>query len=135
MGDGETGEGSVWEAAMAARSNNLGNLVAIIDRNRQLMTSMAEERVVFEPYPDKWQAFGWNVLEIDGHSMADLTRVLDQLPPANSQRPTVIIAETIKGKGVDFMERNLAWHAGSLGAADLARALEALESSHKKESV
>ncbi len=135
MGDGETGEGSVWEAAMAARSNNLGNVVAIIDRNRQLMTSMAEERVVFEPYPDKWKAFGWNVIEVDGHSMADLTRVLDQLPPANSQRPTVIIAETIKGKGVDFMERNLAWHAGSLGAADLARALEALESSHKKESV
>lgn len=133
LGDGETGEGSVWEAAMAARSNELGNLVAFVDRNRQLMTSMAEERVVFEPYPDKWRAFGWNVVEIDGHDMGQLVAAIDALPATDSNRPTVIIAETIKGKGVDFMERNLAWHAGSLGAADLERALAALESTRTKE--
>ncbi|MFB9378369.1 transketolase [Kineococcus gynurae] len=129
LGDGETGEGSVWEAVMAARSNELGNLVAVVDRNRQLMTSFAEERVVFEPYPDKWRAFGWNVVHVDGHDMAELVRAVDDLPPATSDRPTVVIAETVKGKGVDFMERNLAWHAGSLGAADLDRALTALAAS------
>lgn len=135
MGDGETGEGSVWEAAMAARSNELGNLVAFIDRNRQLMTSFDEERVFLEPYPDKWAAFGWNVVQIDGHDMGQLVAALDALPASDSNRPTVIIAETVKGKGVDFMERNLAWHAGSLGAADLERAMAALAASRTKESV
>jgi transketolase len=120
---------------MAARSNNLGNLVAFVDRNRQLMTSFAEERVVFEPYPDKWAAFGWNVVTLDGHNMAELVDALDALPASDSNRPTVIICETVKGKGVDFMERNLAWHAGSLGAADLDRAVAALEASREKESV
>ncbi len=135
LGDGESGEGSVWEAIMAARSNRLGNLVAIVDRNRQLMTSFAEERVMFEPYPDKWRAFGWNVIEVDGHDMAQLVAALDGLPAVDSDVPTVIIAETVKGKGVDFMERNLAWHAGSLGAADLERALAALHTTREKESV
>lgn len=135
LGDGETGEGSVWEAAMAGRSNELGNLVAFVDRNRQLMTSFAEERVVFEPYPDKWAAFGWNVVNIDGHDMGQLVDALDGLPAADSKRPTVVICETVKGKGVDFMERNLAWHAGSLGQADLERAMKALEASRQKESV
>ena len=134
MGDGETGEGSVWEAAMAARSNHLGNVVAIIDRNRQLMTSFVEERVILEPYADKWRAFGWEVVEIDGHDMGQLVAALDALPPADSDTPTVIIAETVKGKGVDFMERNLAWHAGRLGADDLPRALAALNSTRTEEN-
>jgi transketolase len=120
---------------MAARSNKLGNLVAFIDRNRQLMTSMAEERVAFEPYADKWRAFGWNVVEIDGHDMGQLVAAIDGLPDPSSGIPTVVIAETVKGKGVDFMERNLAWHAGSLGAADLERAMAALEAARKKELV
>lgn len=135
LGDGETGEGSVWEAAMAARSNQLGNLVAFVDRNRQLMTSFAEERVVFEPYPDKWAAFGWNVVMIDGHDMGQLVNAIDALPPTDSNRPTVVICETVKGKGVDFMERNLAWHAGSLGAVDLERAMTALKATRTKETV
>lgn len=128
LGDGETGEGSVWEAVMAGRSQKLGNLIAFVDRNRQLMTSFAEERVLFEPYPDKWRAFGWNVVEVDGHDMAQLVAAVDGLPDPDSDVPTVVICETVKGKGVDFMERNLAWHAGSLGAQDLERALAALES-------
>lgn len=132
LGDGETGEGSVWEAVMAARSQRLGNLVAFVDRNRQLMTSFAEERVVFEPYPDKWRAFGWNVVEVDGHDMAQLVAAIDELPPATSEQPTVVIADTVKGKGVDFMERNLAWHAGRLSAADLERALASLESNRSR---
>lgn len=135
LGDGETGEGSVWEAAMAARSNELGNLVAFVDRNRQLMTSFAEERVVLEPYPDKWAAFGWNVVHIDGHDMSQLLYAIDGLPGTESDRPTVVIGETVKGKGVDFMERNLAWHAGSLGAADLDRALRSLQAAYVSEAV
>ncbi|WP_309068716.1 transketolase [Microbacterium sp.] len=129
LGDGETGEGSVWEAVMAGRSQKLGNLVAFVDRNRQLMTSFAEERVMFEPYPDKWRAFGWNVIEVDGHDMAQLVDAIDRLPDPDSDVPTVVVCETVKGKGVDFMERNLAWHAGSLGADDLSRALAALDAS------
>lgn len=129
LGDGETGEGSVWEAAMAARSSELGNLVALVDRNRQLMTSFGEDRIVLEPYPDKWAAFGWNVVMVEGHDMADLVKAIDGLPASDSNRPTVLICETIKGKGVDFMERNLSWHAGSLGQADLERAMASLEAS------
>ena len=135
LGDGETGEGSVWEAAMAARSNELGNLVAFVDRNRQLMTSFAEDRVVFEPYVDKWAAFGWKVIEVNGHNMGELVAAIDSLPDSSSDRPTVVIANTVKGKGVDFMEANLAWHAGSLGPADLERAMASLASTRVKESV
>jgi transketolase len=141
LGDGETGEGSVWEAVMAARSNALGNLVAFVDRNRQLMTSFAEERVVFEPYADKWRAFDWNVIEVDGHDMTQLVGAVDGLPAPGNGRPTVVICETVKGKGVEFMERNLAWHAGSLGREDLERALAALSAaratstSREKETV
>jgi transketolase len=131
MGDGETGEGSVWEAALAARSNDLGNLVAFIDRNRQLMTSFSEERVKLEPYPDKWRAFGWNVIEVDGHDMGALVQAFDSLPDPDSDTPTVVIGETVKGKGVDFMERNLAWHAGSLNDKDLQRALASLADGRK----
>ncbi len=120
---------------MAARSNRLGNLVAVVDRNRQLMTSFAEERVIFEPYADKWRAFGWNVIHVDGHDMGELVGAIDALPGTDSNRPTVVICETVKGKGVDFMEHNLAWHAGSLGAADLERAMAALTASREKESV
>lgn len=87
MGDGETGEGSVWESALAASSNKLGNLVAFIDRNRQLMTSFDEERVTLEPYPEKWAAFGWNVIHIDGHDMGALVGAIDSLPATDTDKP------------------------------------------------
>lgn len=132
MGDGETGEGSVWEAAIAARSNELGNLVAVIDRNRQLMTSFSEDRIALEPYVDKWAAFGWNVVHLDGHDMGALVTALDDLPPIDSARPTVLVCETVKGKGVDFMERDLGWHAGSLNPQDLERALTALAQTRRE---
>jgi len=131
LGDGETGEGSIWEAAMAARSAELGNLVAFVDRNHQLMTSFSEDRVVLEPFHGKWASFGWNVISADGHNMKDLKSIIDSLPSPDSTRPTVVIAETIKGKGVDFIERSIAWHAGSLGKEDLERAMAALESTRK----
>jgi transketolase len=122
LGDGETCEGEVWEAATTAHSFDLGNLVAIVDRNKQFMTTFSEELVKLEPYCDKWRAFGWNVVEINGNDMAEIVDALDQLPPADSDTPTVIVANTIKGKTVSFMERNIGWHAGKVSEADWQRA-------------
>ena len=134
LGDGETCEGSVWEAAMSASSYKLGNLIAVIDRNKQMMCSRTEELMNMEPYADKWKAFGWNVIEIDGHDMNAIVDVLDNLPPASSMRPTAIVAHTIKGKGVDFMERVIGWHAGSLNQEDFQQALKDLAKNYGKEA-
>lgn len=128
MGDGETCEGSVWEAAMTARAQKLGNLVAVVDRNRQLMTSFSEESICMDPYTDKWKAFGWNVVEIeDGNDMEQVIDALDSLENVDAQIPTVVIANTVKGKGISFMERQIKWHAGSLNEKDLETALAELD--------
>jgi len=124
LGDGETCEGSVWEAALTGSSYKLGNLVAVIDRNYQLMTSFSEDMVMLEPYSDKWRSFGWHVLECDGHDMASIVSAIDNLPPPDSGKPTAIVCKTVKGKGVSFMEKNLGWHAGRLSENDLQTALE-----------
>jgi transketolase len=127
MGDGETCEGSVWEAANVAGSYHLGNLVGIVDRNRQMMTMMDGDRIHLEPYPDKWRAFNWDVVEIDGHDVAAIVDALDALPPVGRHRPTVIIADTVKGKGVSFMERNVGWHAGNLSLDDMQRGIAEID--------
>ena len=124
MGDGETCEGSVWEAALAANSYSLGNLIAFIDRNCQLMTSFSEDLIKLEPYPEKWRSFGWKVIECDGHNMTELVDAIDSLPLSGSGVPTVVICSTIKGKGISFMERDLGWHAGSLSEEDTKKALD-----------
>ncbi len=126
VGDGESCEGSIWEAAIAARSKELGNLIVVVDRNKQMMCSHTEVVTVLDPYPDKWKAFGWNVIEIDGHDMGQIVDALDNLPAYGSNRPTAIVANTIKGKGVDFMERVIGWHAGSLNEADYKKAIESI---------
>ena len=134
MGDGETCEGSVWEAAMTARAQKLGNLVAVVDRNRQLMTSFSEESICMDPYTDKWKAFGWNVVEIeDGNDMEQVTDALDSLENADAQIPTVVIANTVKGKGISFMERQIKWHAGSLNEKDLETALAELDAAREQQ--
>lgn len=134
MGDGETCEGSVWEAAMTARAQKLGNLVAVVDRNRQLMTSFSEESICMDPYTDKWKAFGWNVVEIeDGNDMEQVTDALDSLENADAQIPTVVIANTVKGKGISFMERQIKWHAGSLNEKDLETALVELDAAREQQ--
>ncbi len=132
VGDGESAEGSVWEAATVTHSQDLGNLTVIVDRNMQFMTSFSEDLVKLEPYPDKWKAFGFRVVEIDGHDMNQIVDALDNLPPADSKQPTAIIAHTVKGKGVSFMEKNLGWHAGKLGEKDLAQALADLDAAYQK---
>lgn len=109
LGDGECDEGQVWEAAMSAPHYRLGNLTAIVDRNRIQNDRLTSEVMGLEPLAEKWGAFGWNVLEIDGH---DIPQVLNALAEARRprQRPTVIIAHTVKGKGVSFMESNPDFH-------------------------
>ena len=124
MGDGETCEGSVWEAAMAGSSYKLGNLVAFIDRNHQMMTQFTETMMTMEPYADKWRSFGWNTITVDGHNMSELVNVIDNLPAYDSDKPTAVVCETIKGKGVSFMEKVLGWHAGSLSEEDMQKALD-----------
>jgi transketolase len=133
MGDGETCEGEVWEAANTAGSYKLGNLVGIIDRNKQLMTSFDNEYVHLEPYADKWRAFNWNVVELDGHDMGQIVDALDNLPPATTEKPTALIGRTIKGKGVSFMERDIGWHAGALSAEDTQKALADIEADFANE--
>ena len=134
MGDGETCEGSVWEAAMAGHALKLGNLVAIVDRNKQLMTSFSEDSILMDPYADKWRAFGWNVVELeDGNDMNQVVEALDNLPASSSDVPTVIVANTVKGKNISFMERQLKWHCGSLTEEDLKTALSDLETVYEQQ--
>ena len=109
IGDGEVKEGSIWEAAMAGAKWKLDNLTAILDRNRLQNDGPVDEAMPIDPIADKWRAFGWNVVEIDGHAM---DQVVNALEAAKATRglPTIIIAHTIKGKGVSFMENVAEWH-------------------------
>lgn len=133
LGDGESQEGTTWEAALNAHQYNLGNLVVFVDRNKLQLDDFTEKEMRMEPYADKWKAFGWNVMEVDGHDMNQLVDAIDQLPPTDSDVPTVVICRTIKGKGVSFMENNPDWHAGSLGEEDMKRALAEVEEAWNQE--
>lgn len=133
MGDGETCEGSVWEAAINGHALGLGNLVAIVDRNKQLMTSFSEDSVKLEPYADKWRAFGWNVVEIDGNDMNEVVDAFDNLPASDSKVPTMIVANTVKGARISFMEKQIKWHCGSLNEKDLRTALDDLKAAYERE--
>ena len=134
MGDGETGEGSVWEAAMMSSSYKLGNVVGIVDRNCQTMTFYTEDKYMsMAPYKDKWKAFGWNVLEINGNDMAAVVEALDSLPAPTGDVPTMLVCNTVKGKGVSFMEHALGWHSGCLGTEDMERALLDVQKAWDKE--
>ncbi|WP_068082879.1 transketolase [Novosphingobium rosa] len=124
-GDGELQEGSNWEAAMTAGHRKLSNLTLIVDRNRLQQGAPTEETVTLEPLADKWRAFGWDVEEIDGHDIAALLPLLDgSLARA---KPLCIIANTVKGKGVSFMENKAAWHHGIPNAEQFAQAMQELE--------
>ena len=111
LGDGECYEGSVWEAAMFASHNRLNNLVAIIDRNYMCATNFTENSVELEPLDEKWKSFGWNVKNINGHSFEEIFNALDGIRSRRSSRPLVIIAHTVKGKGVSFMSDHPLWHS------------------------
>lgn len=135
LGDGECNEGTIWEGAAMASHYKLGNLVALVDRNRVSLSSATEDYyggMRLEPFADKWRAFGWNVVEINGHNMEEIVTALDQIPPADSDIPTVIIGHTIKGYGVSFMENTAQWHHGVLNDAQLTQALEEIKATRNK---
>ncbi|HAK44519.1 MAG TPA: transketolase [Spirochaeta sp.] len=127
LGDGENDEGQVWEAAMAASHFNL-NITAIIDRNRYQIDGSTSEVMELEPLSDKWRAFGWNVVEIDGHSIDDIVPALKK----SRGTRTVIIAETTKGKGISLVENNNAYHSKPLSQPDSETALAELENRIKE---
>ena len=126
MGDGETHEGQVWEAARSAVQQRLGNLTAIIDRNRLKAMDRSYQADDLAALPDKWQAFGWRVVQVDGHDMSALVHALDWAR-TQSRGPALIIAETIKGKGVSFMEDQPAYHNAALTATQFEAALQELD--------
>ena len=111
LGDGELPEGSNWEAALTAAQYKLDNICVIIDKNQLQITGPTNEVCSTDPLPQKWESFGWAVTEIDGNDIAALTAAFDVLP-FEKGKPSVIIANTIKGKGVSFMENQIKWHHG-----------------------
>ena len=123
IGDGESQEGSIWEAAMAGAKWKLNNLTAILDRNNLQNDSAVDDVMPIEPVADKWQAFGWNVLEIDGHNMEAIVQALDKAQSCK-EAPTMIIANTVKGKGVSFMENVCEWHGKAPAKDEATQALE-----------
>jgi transketolase len=123
-GDGELDEGSNWEAAQFAAHHRLGNLVAVVDRNRLQQEGDTEAVCALEPLADKWRAFGWRVAEADGHDIAAIGDTVAALTTGDG--PAVLIAHTTKGKGVPFAEGDPAWHMGELDAAQHRIAVHAL---------
>lgn len=122
LGDGECDEGSVWEAALAASKYGLDRLVAVVDRNGYSMDGPTEEILPLEPLADKWRAFGWAVVEVDGHDIDALRAAFSALPPAPG-RPSVVIARTVKGRGVSFMEGKTEWHSRAMTGDEMETAL------------
>lgn len=128
LGDGELHEGQVWEAALAAAHHGLDRLVAIVDRNGHSLDGNVDEVVGIEPLAEKWRAFGWRVYEVDGHDVTQLAPLLLQVATDRSRsQPALVIARTVKGMGISYMEAEPGWHLGWLNAADERAALAELD--------
>jgi transketolase len=123
MGDGECYEGSVWEAAMFAAHHELHNLVGIVDRNRLITHGSTESINRLEPFADKWKAFGWEVFEVDAHDFSELQNIWKVVTSKKAGAPSMVIANSVKGKGVSFMENDFNWHHGGIDDAQFAIAL------------
>jgi transketolase len=130
LGDGELAEGSNWEAAMAAAHYDLDNLTAIIDHNTLQITGHTRDVCSNEPLDEKWRAFGWTVRVVNGHNFAELTDALTK--PAAPGKPTCVIANTVKGRGVSFMENVAKWHHGVPSDAELKQAMAELDAAEAK---
>ena len=126
LGDGELAEGQIWEAAMAAAAYNVDNLVAIIDQNGVQATDAVEKVLPNPRQVEKWTAFGWNAIEIDGHDMAQILEALDAAKACRG-KPTAIIANTVKGKGFTFAEGKAAYHNAAMNAEEYAQAQACVE--------
>lgn len=125
LGDGEIQEGIVWEAAMSAAHYKLDNLVAILDNNGLQIDGKNEDVMTVEPIQEKFASFGWNVIPVDGHDIEAIAKALDQADEVDS-KPTFILARTVKGKGVSFMEGEAGWHGKAPNAEETAKALAEL---------
>lgn len=123
LSDGECDSGQVWEAAMAAAKYQLNNLIAIIDRNGLQVDGFCGDVMPTEPLAAKWRAFGWHVIEADGHDIAEILRAF-HLTQKTKDKPIMIIAHTVKGKGVSFMENKVEWHARSISQEETETALQ-----------
>lgn len=110
LGDGECYEGSIWETAMFASHNNLNNLVAVIDRNYLCVTDFTENLIALEPLADKWASFGWDVKRINGHSFEDILNALTYVRSRRTSKPLVVIADTVKGEGIECISNIPLWH-------------------------
>jgi len=126
LGDGELDAGLIWEAAMLANKYKVGTLTAIVDYNGVQLAGAVQDVMPLEPLADKWRAFGWRPFEIDGHNMRAILEALDACAGIHGQ-PTVIIAHTIKGKGVSFMEGRYTWHSGPPNAEQFQQAMRELQ--------
>ena len=128
LGDGECDEGSVWEAALQANQYGLDNLIAVVDHNRMQSLDFCENTIALEPFADKWRAFGWQTQVVDGHDIAALRAACEQaIANRGKGKPSVIIAETVKGKGVSFMENDILWHYRTPQGEEYEAALRELE--------
>ena len=129
LGDGEMQEGQVWEAALFAAQHKLSRLITIIDRNGYQLDGAVDDVIAIEPLAEKWCSFGWEAHEVDGHNLNDLTKLLRELKADDSrQKPVCVIARTLKGKGVSYMETEPGWHLGYLDPADAQRAIDEIKS-------
>ncbi|MGH7546732.1 MAG: transketolase [Gemmatimonadales bacterium] len=126
LSDGECDEGSTWEAALFAPHHGLDNLVAIIDYNKIQSFGAVQDVLRLDPLADKWRSFGWAVREVNGHALGEIVPALERVPWTRG-RPTCLVAHTVKGKGVSFMEDRLLWHYRAPDMEELRRALEELE--------
>jgi len=126
LGDGEINEGQVWEAAMSANKFKLNNLIAILDYNNLQLDGQCNEVMPIEPLADKWQSFGWDVKEIDGHNMCEILNVFYELKK-HQEKPTIVIAHTVKGKGVSYMENQVDWHGKAPNEEQFKQAIKELE--------
>ena len=129
LGDGELYEGSTWETAMFAAHNHLNNLVAIVDRNYLCTTDFTENLIALEPLDDKWRAYGWDVERIDGHSMEAVVNSLSSVRNRRSNKPLVIIADTVKGKGIESLSNSPMFHGIAPKGEAAKKALDELERS------
>jgi transketolase len=127
LGDQELNEGQIWEAAGSASHYGLGNLCAIVDANQMGLDGMTEETLSVEPIGERFAAFGWDVVEIDGHDPAAILAAAAALPATTGDKPVCIVARTVKGKGVDYMELSRTWHLGYLAPDDAAAAVTEID--------
>jgi transketolase len=125
LSDGECDEGAVWEAALFAAHHRLDNLIAVVDYNKIQSLDTVARTLALEPFAEKWRAFGWRCLEVDGHDHAALLELFGRLRPGVGQ-PTCVLAHTVKGKGVSFMEHQVLWHYRSPLGEEQAAALREL---------